>query len=140
MTCAACHVNRLALRGRTIQIDGGPADADMFAFIEELGRALAQTTGEPERFARFADRVIPPELSAPLPGTSEIDRRRLRTSLEAFTKAFSGFVETSRAAVPWGPARLDAFGMIFNRATGLDLHDPRNDGQRRQLLEYLRTL
>ena len=126
MTCAACHVNRVALRGQTIQIDGGPADADMFAFIEELGHALARTASDASRFARFADRVIPPELSAPDPGTAEIDRRRLRTSLEHFAKDFSGFVENSRAAVPWGPARLDAFGMIFNRATGLDLHDSRN--------------
>lgn len=126
MTCAACHVNRVALRGRTMQIDGGPTDADMFAFIEDLGRALTLTAREPARFARFADRVIPPELSAPDPGTAEIDRRRLRTSLERVAENFSSFVETSRAAVPWGPARLDAFGMIFNRATGLDLHDRRN--------------
>ena len=26
----------------------------------------------------------------------------------------------------WGPGRLDAFGMIFNRVTGLDLKDPAN--------------
>lgn len=126
MTCAACHVNRVELRGRTIQIDGGPTNADMFAFIEELGRALTQTAREPARFERFADRVIPPELSAPDPGASAADRRRLRTSLDRFAKGFSDYVETSRTVVPWGPARLDAFGMIFNRATGIDLHDPGN--------------
>ncbi len=126
MTCAACHVNRVQLRGQTIQIDGGPTNADMFAFIEELGRALTLTASEPDRFERFAGRVLPPELSARDLGAAEADRVRLRKSLDSFARDFSDYVETSRASVPWGPARLDAFGMIFNRATGLDLHDRRN--------------
>jgi hypothetical protein len=126
MTCAACHVNRVVLRGQTIQIDGGPTNADMFAFIEELGKALVLTARDPDRFARFADRVLPPELAAPDPRTAAADRARLQKSLDRFATDFSTFVEGSRAAVPWGAARLDAFGMIFNRATGLDLHDPRN--------------
>lgn len=126
MTCAACHVNRVDLRGRSILIDGGPADADMFAFIEELGRALARTRDDPARFERFARRVIPAELSAPGTGPSEPDRRRLRASLTRLAEDFSRYVASSRTAVPWGPARLDAFGMIFNRATGIDLRDPHN--------------
>ncbi|MEE7449094.1 cytochrome C oxidase subunit III [Methylobacterium radiotolerans] len=126
MTCAACHVNRVDLRGRSILIDGGPADADMFAFIEELGRAVAQTADDTARFERFARRVIPPELSAPGKDPSEADRRRLRASLTRFAEDFSRYVASSRTTVPWGPARLDAFGMIFNRATGIDLRDPHN--------------
>jgi hypothetical protein len=126
MTCAACHVNRVVLRGQTIQVDGGPTNADMFAFIEELGRAVAATAGEPARFDRFAARVIPPELSAPDPAQAEADRRRLHASLDRFARDFASYVATSRSPVPWGPARLDAFGMIFNRATGIDLHDPGN--------------
>ena len=126
MTCAACHVNRVELRGQSILVDGGPANADMFAFIEELGRAIALTTDDPARFDRFARRVIPPELSGHAAGPSEADRRRLRTSLARFAADFSVYVEASRAAVPWGPARLDAFGMIFNRATGMDLRDSHN--------------
>ncbi|MCJ2091509.1 di-heme-cytochrome C peroxidase [Methylobacterium sp. J-072] len=129
MTCAACHVNVVELRGQSILVDGGPANADMFAFIEELSRAVALTTDDTARFERFARRVIPPELSAPEAGPSEADRRRLRMSLARFAEDFSRYVESSRTAVPWGPARLDAFGMIFNRATGIDLHDPHNIAQ-----------
>ena len=99
---------------------------DLFAFNAELGHAITRTTTDPDRFERFADRVIPPELSGQDAGRSEADRRRLRMSLVRFAEDFSRCVETSRAAVPWGPARLDAFGMIFNRATGIDLHDPHN--------------
>jgi mono/diheme cytochrome c family protein len=129
MTCAACHVNRVALRGRSIQIDGGPTHADMFAFIEELGQSLSLTVDDADRFDRFARRVIPPELSAHEAGQVDADRRRLHMSLSRFAKAFSDYVETSRATVRWGPARLDAFGMIFNRATGIDLHDAGNMAQ-----------
>ncbi|MGH1569577.1 di-heme-cytochrome C peroxidase [Methylobacterium sp. P31] len=123
MTCAACHVNQVQLRGQTIQIDGGPTHADMFAFIEELGRVLTLTAADADRFDRFARRVIPPELAAHDASQAAADRNRLRMSLGQFAKDFATYVETSRAAVRWGPARLDAFGMIFNRATGIDLHD-----------------
>jgi hypothetical protein len=122
MTCAACHVNRVSLRGRTIQVDGGPTNADMFAFIAELGRALTLTASDDARFDRFARRVIPAELS----GAGGADRRRLRASVTRFADDFARYVEQSRARVAWGPGRLDAFGMIFNRATGMDLRDPRN--------------
>ncbi|MCJ2057183.1 di-heme-cytochrome C peroxidase [Methylobacterium sp. J-048] len=129
MTCAACHVNMVELRGQSILVDGGPANADMFAFIEELSRAVALTTDDTARFERFARRVIPRELSTPEAGPSEADSRRLRMSLARFAEDFSRYVEASRTTVPWGPARLDAFGMIFNRATGIDLHDPHNIAQ-----------
>ena len=99
MTCAACHVNRIDLRGRSILIDGGPADADMFAFIEELGRALAQTRDDGARFERFARRVIPAELSAPGAGPSEAgdarddDASRRREMIEAFGEGYDPALE-----------------------------------------------
>lgn len=126
MTCSACHVNRVELRGRQVQIDGGPTDADMFAFIEELGRAASLTASEDARFDRFARRVLPAALADRDAAGFAADARRLRAGLAEFARRFDRYVETSRAKVPWGPARLDAFGMIFNRATGIDLRDEEN--------------
>jgi hypothetical protein len=77
MTCAACHVNRVELRGQTIQIDGGPTNADMFAFIEELGRALTLTASEPDRFERFAVRTRPGRRGG-RPGPPAQEPRQLR--------------------------------------------------------------
>src|SRR5882724_10666590 len=31
MNCSACHTNQIKFAGRTLQIDGGPTDADMHA-------------------------------------------------------------------------------------------------------------
>jgi hypothetical protein len=40
---------------------------------------------------------------------------------------FGGFMDKSLpASSPWGPGRLDAFGMIFNRVSGKDLGIPDN--------------
>jgi mono/diheme cytochrome c family protein len=36
-------------------------------------------------------------------------------------KQFGEFMDKSLPASPWGPGRLDAFGMIFNRVAGRDL-------------------
>ena len=50
-----------------------------------------------------------------------------RTALEAWTTKFTAFMNASLPkATPWGRGRLDAFGMIFNRLSGLDLHQPAN--------------
>src|SRR5262249_30755641 len=118
MTCAACHTAQMKFAGKTLQIDGGPTDADMWAFISELGAALAETASSDAKFQAFADR---------LRGLSTTASARpddlLRKDLQAFSDYFTKFVTSSKSDVVWGRARLDAFGMIFNRATGIDLDD-----------------
>ena len=116
MTCAACHTSQINFAGKTLQIDGGPTDADMWALISELGTALAQTSSSDDKFQRFADRVR--HLSPA--GTAQPDAT-LRKNLKDFSDNFTKYVASSKTNVAWGRARLDAFGMIFNRATGIDL-------------------
>jgi hypothetical protein len=57
MTCAACHSAQMKFAGKTLQMDGGPTDADMWAFISELGAALAETASSDAKFQAFADRL-----------------------------------------------------------------------------------
>jgi mono/diheme cytochrome c family protein len=47
--------------------------------------------------------------------------------LGTFSAYFKQFVIDSTPASPWGPARLDAFGMIFNRVANIDLDRPGNN-------------
>jgi hypothetical protein len=152
MTCAACHTGRVQFKDRMMQVDGAPSNADMFAFIKELSEAMVATAAEPtsEKFGHFAARVLGER-------TTEGDRARLHRSLKAASDAFAAYVNSSTPTIAWGPARLDAFGMIFNRATAIDLRvlkgnskkghegsrygtDKLSDKERWELVEYLKTL
>jgi mono/diheme cytochrome c family protein len=116
LTCAACHTNDIDSGGNTWRIDGAPALADTWAFLTDLGDALAQTAQAPDgaRFTRFAANL---RGRAPTPA----QRTELYARLKTFSDAYAKFIESSRTQVPWGHGRIDAFGMIFNRATGIDL-------------------
>ena len=116
LTCAACHTNEVDFGGNTWRIDGAPALADTWAFLNDLGESLKQTAASPDgdKFRRFATNLRPP-------ATTAAQRTDLHTRLKTFTDGFAKFVDSSRTEVPWGHARIDAFGMIFNRATGINL-------------------
>jgi len=116
LTCAACHTNELAFAGKTWRIDGAPTDADTWAFLRDLGTTLQETAASQagDRYKRFAAKVT---------ARSRAPEGTLYADLKTFSEYFTKFVESSRATDPWGRARLDAFGMIFNRATGIDLGD-----------------
>src|SRR5882757_6394096 len=43
------------------------------------------------------------------------------TEFAAWVKQWTNFMDKSLPASPWGPGRLDAFGMIFNRVAAKDL-------------------
>jgi hypothetical protein len=121
MTCAACHTGQLRYRGITWRIDGGRADADFQAFLTDLGAASRATLDHSGRFADFATKVL---------GTAPPAARaaELRNALTAWTAQYEGFMRASLPNPAWGPGRLDAFGMIFNRVTGADLgHAPNFD-------------
>jgi hypothetical protein len=116
LTCAACHTNDIDFGGSTWRIDGAPALADTWTFLVDLGEALAQTAQSPEgeKFRRFVTNLRGPALTP-------AQRTDLYTRLKTFSDSFAKFIDSSRTEVPWGRARIDAFGMIFNRATGIDL-------------------
>jgi hypothetical protein len=116
LTCAACHTNEVTFGGKTWRIDGAPADADTWAFLRDLGTTLQETAASQsgDRYKRFAAKVT---------ARTRAREGTLYTDLKTFSEYFTKFVDSSRTAEPWGRARLDAFGMIFNRATGIDLND-----------------
>ena len=114
MTCAACHTNRIEYADKTMQIDGGPTDADLYTFVLDLSLALKATLDNDAKFTRFADRVGAKDEKA---------RRDLRNEVTRFSAYWATFVNASTPQHGWGPSRTDAFGLIFNRVSAIDLTD-----------------
>ena len=116
LTCAACHTNEVTFAGKTWRIDGAPTDADTWAFLRDLGTTLQETAASQsgDRYKRFAAKVT---------ARTRKPEGTLYADLSTFTAYFTKFIDSSRTADPWGRARIDAFGMIFNRATGIDLNE-----------------
>lgn len=121
ITCAACHTRDVRYAGKTIRIDGGGADSDLQAFLAEMSSATAATSkslNDP-KFDRFAKRVLGPN-------PSEDARKQLFTRLKNFANGYAKFIIDSTPSTPWGRSRTDAFSMIFNRVTAIDLKVPSN--------------
>lgn len=107
-TCAACHTSQINYKGAAIRIDGGPAMADMVAFLTALANSMQQTLDQPEKFKRFVAKVI--ELDNDYDNETEI-----RDDLKKWTKTIQHYNHLNHSDLPYGYARLDAFGRIYNR-------------------------
>lgn len=122
--CAACHTSQINYQGTAIRIDGGAAQADMDLMMTDLARALDASANQPEKFERLAKKV--------LHGKYPAERDNFRAELIEAAQKINAYnhVNESRNGdqlVPYGYARLDAFGRIYNRIlTHLTPADPTN--------------
>ncbi len=118
LTCAACHTRQIEVRGKSFRIDGGPAIADLGSLWRDLDAAVAKTLSDPASFEDFARSVLGG-------GVTPAQEAELRTKVEAWQETAhaiaAGGLPKERL---WGPARIDAVGMIFNRVGGLDVGPP----------------
>jgi hypothetical protein len=119
LTCAACHTGQLeyAQGGvvHALRIDGGPAKTDAQQFLADLLVASRATLREPARLDALAKAVLGP-------GYTAAKAAQVKDALSKWVAQFGEFMDISLpAASPWGPGRLDAFGMIFNRIAARDL-------------------
>ncbi|HYD99109.1 MAG TPA: di-heme-cytochrome C peroxidase [Alphaproteobacteria bacterium] len=119
MTCSACHTGQIDYKGQSLRIDGAPADADFGRFLRDVTDALAQTQTDGQKWNRFAGRVLGAKRNA-------ASEKQLKADFEAFAARWTPFMNGSLPKDHWGPSRLDAFGMIFNRLTSLDVGMPQN--------------
>lgn len=119
MTCAACHTTQITYKGQTFRIDGARTSADFQSFLADLTKAALSTRDKSDRFDAFAREVLG---TTPTP----VEVAELRTNFTAWVGSFEAFMTASLPGTPWGPGRLDAVGMIFNRVAGLDLNRPEN--------------
>ena len=119
MNCAACHTAQIEYEkdGRThsLRLDGAPAKADFQLFLSELTQAARKTLSESNRFDAFARDVLGKRFST-------IRAVRLKAEFGTWVQQFGDLMDASLPATPWGPGRLDAFGMTLNRVAGHDLN------------------
>ena len=119
MTCAACHVRDIVVDGRPLRIDGGPAFADFATLVADLDEAVHRLLADKAAFHDFAGVVL---------GSRATDADAaaiLRVEVEIWWVRFDAWIGRSLPKKRrWGPGRLDAMGMIYNRLAGLDLGAP----------------
>lgn len=115
MTCAACHTRDIEVKGKTYRIDGGPAIVDFQSFALDLEAAVDKTLNDKQTFSDFAHAVLGGN-----PAVAE--QNALHSELAAWFLPYQTIMDNALPKdKPWGPARLDAVGMIFNRLAGLDI-------------------
>jgi len=116
MTCAACHTRQITVDATPYRIDGGPAFADFQSFVVDLDDAMRRALASGEAFQSFAQSVLGVDANKPDAVTS------LHEQAELWSLRFHMLISRSiPVEKPWGPARLDAIAMIYNRLNGLDL-------------------
>jgi len=116
LNCSACHTAQIAHGDETMRIDGGPSLVDFQGFVEAIDAALVATHDQPEKWDRFATAVLSG-------GNNETDRdnETNRDKLKSALAELIGWQQSTGRmnATPsrYGPARLDAFGHIFNKVS-----------------------
>ena len=118
MNCAACHTGTVEHGGRTLQVDGAPGNGDLYGLLDGLKQALRATLDDPAKFQRFHARLAAAD--------RRLTPQDLRAKLAQVSAEFEHLVRISTPDHPWGPARTDAFGMIFNRVSSIYLKLPGN--------------
>ena len=118
MTCSACHTRQITAEGKTYRIDGGPGIVDFQSFLADLDASVGQVLASDLAFNGFATAVLGPVAPA------ADDIAALRRDVDAWYLRFHTIISRALPTPAWGPGRLDAVGMIFNRLTGLDLGPP----------------
>ena len=106
LTCAACHTGSVESKdGKAFLVDGGQSHSDFQSFMEAFNAALEDTRADPDKWSRFAARVLPD-------GDGD----------DALKQAFDMLLQWQRkeaiqntAPIRYGPSRIDAFGHIFNK-------------------------
>lgn len=114
MNCAACHTREIQVGTSTLRIDGGPAIADFQSFLSDLDKAMVRIAKTEAAFKEFTAAVLEHE-----PSAAEI--ALLKKDVKSWYLPFHTIVAGSLPNPAWGPSRLDAVSMIFNRLTGLDI-------------------
>lgn len=116
-TCAACHTSQVNYKGTGLRIDGGAGAADMDGFMNDLSAAMKAAQSDPGKRQRFA--------AAVLKNGNYSNEAEVMNDLKVYSlrmEAYSFFNDSHArdkdgkvVPVPYGYARLDAFGRIYNR-------------------------
>ncbi len=114
MNCAACHTAQLTFHGQNIRIDGGQSMSDFQGFISAMDAAINATARDPDKFERFANRLLGAAVT-------EDAKKQLSGQLAELAKFRNQWEARNGTSMQYGHGRLDAFGNIFNQVLARDL-------------------
>lgn len=120
MTCSACHTRQIDVNGTAYRLDGGPGIVDFQSFLKDLDEAVLSLLADDASFTAFADKVLGS-------GADASKVAALRAQVTIWSNRYHTLIDRSLPDPAWGPARLDAVSMIFNRLTGLDIGEASDD-------------
>ena len=120
LTCAACHTGQIEYRGHKMLIDGAPTMADFEGFQVALVEAIKATRDDDVKFDRFATKVLTAG------GAAARSKAELKEQLEAMIQRRDAWNQRNAGDHPYGFARLDAIGAIFNEITVTAIGIPGN--------------
>ena len=120
MTCSACHTRQIDVNGTAYRIDGGPSIVDFQSFLKDLDDAVLGVLADEAAFTAFADKVLGS-------GADPSEVTALKAQVMVWSNRYHTLIDRSLPDPAWGPARLDAVSMIFNRLTGLDIGPESDD-------------
>ncbi|GAB4062383.1 di-heme-cytochrome C peroxidase [Uliginosibacterium sediminicola] len=113
-SCAACHTGQVNYKGTALRIDGGQTLADMDGFMHDLAAAINATAQldaaghcKVEVCTQFVERV--------LARGNYKTADEVTTELAKYRDRIAAYTQINASTTPYGYARLDAFGRIFNR-------------------------
>ncbi|HEY3950636.1 di-heme-cytochrome C peroxidase [Phenylobacterium sp.] len=121
LNCSACHTTVMSYGGHTHTVDGGATMADFQSFLAALNQALVNTQAQPDKFDRFARKVLVQPVGV---GSITLWRRSLdtpanrallKTALDQHNRYERIHAVMNTTSVHYGFGRLDAFGHIFNK-------------------------
>lgn len=124
--CAMCHTGELHYKGVAMRVDGGQSVQSISTikrgeFMVTLGAAVFETLVNPNKWSRFANRVV---------GEDGQARSQLRDDMWTFVGKLKKFSSGAGASkyypVEEGRGRTDAVGRIANVVFGYDLDVPEN--------------
>jgi len=118
-TCAACHTSALRIGTTEVIVEGAPALSDFWLFLNGLVKALDATATSTAKFDAFAKDVL---------GSSHTQEqeRELKYQLENRRAELRRRWLQLEPETAYGPARLDAFGGLYNQVTAYHLRVPQN--------------
>jgi len=114
ITCYACHTRQIEVNGTQYRVDGGSALADFQRYLADLDQSIEKTLVDPVKFRDAAIRIRGADVKP-----AEIAGLKARVM-----DWYIPYHEQMTRSLPnpaWGPGRLDAVSMIFNRLSGLDI-------------------
>ncbi len=118
-TCAACHTGKIVYGNKEYLVEGAPAHLDFNRFVTDIAIAMKMTLADVEKFSRFSDRIL--GKNAEFQKAKALNQALTRKSAQLNIR-----LKINHPPYPYGYARLDAYGNIFNQVSVFAIHEPSN--------------